>query len=171
MTTPQFQPNMGRDELKEPPSVDWMFKDLDHNKPVEIMAWNNSTSQRHCHWAIGWEIDDNNRRLLQVVQENDKYGRPTGHLTNWGAVTKAYSRPATHYKIATLTLANRQGLEQIANAEQVLIPDGNWNCQDWVHAVLKKGVDQGIFTKTQVSRAFGKNNRGVFIVVHFLRFE
>jgi len=147
MTTPQFQPNMGRDELKEPPSVDWMFKDLDHNKPVEIMAWNNSTSQRHCHWAIG------------------------GHLTNWGAVTKAYSRPATHYKIATLTLANRQGLEQIANAEQVLIPDGNWNCQDWVHAVLKKGVDQGIFTKTQVSRAFGKNNRGVFIVVHFLRFE
>lgn len=47
----------------------------------------------------------------------------------------------------------RGSLEEIARGVDVMEPDGEWNCQDWVNEVLRRGVEKGALDKAFCERA------------------
>ncbi|KAJ7598513.1 hypothetical protein C8J56DRAFT_770969, partial [Mycena floridula] len=50
--------------------------------------------------------------------------------------------------VGYLKLRQRQALEGIANSTKVVVPDGRWNCQDWIKEVL-----WGMITTRHMSQA------------------
>ncbi|KAJ3804455.1 hypothetical protein EV368DRAFT_5701, partial [Lentinula lateritia] len=91
-------------------------------------------------------------RRLQVVKEIN-----SNHFTNWGLITKNMGIATVNASeiavITTMTLQNRQNLEQTAANTPVYGPDGRWNCQDWVKDVLRQAVDRGLVTDKEVEAA------------------
>ena len=87
-------------------------------------------------------------RLVEIVREIE-----SDHLTNWGPYTK-FSLPnetldCVLHPIGTLNLFQRRRLEEIGAQEPVRVPDGTWNCQDWVISVLRKAEQAGLFGREQ----------------------
>jgi hypothetical protein len=80
-----------------------------------------------------------------------------GTLINWGPRTAESSvQPQSGlsvFKIGTLTLQQRRTLEAIAWNIGVTDPDGEFNCQNWVAAVLNAAVLRGLFTAAEVGNA------------------
>ncbi|GBE83982.1 hypothetical protein SCP_0510410 [Sparassis crispa] len=151
--------------MHPPPSVDHIneFKDLDVPADVHLVVTPPSTFlhrpvPKDNHWAIFWNISRSTdgvmrRRLLQIVQERlgDGYAN---HLTNWGPITTSAGGPTPESRkffIKTMTLSERKSLEAIAQTEEVLMPDGVWNCQDWIEAVLDKAVNGGMIAAETVA--------------------
>ena len=58
----------------------------------------------------------------------------------------------------------RQQLESIANVHPVYVPNGEWNCQDFVKSVLDAAVDAGIIAAQDRDRVLeeGKQLLGAF---------
>lgn len=79
-----------------------------------------------CRYAGKWGTRGDHSiiyRRLQVVKEID-----SNHLTNWGPITKNMAIATVSASeiavITTMTLQNRQNLEQIAANTPVYVPDG-----------------------------------------------
>ncbi|KAL1732455.1 hypothetical protein EV714DRAFT_282565 [Schizophyllum commune] len=119
------------------------YSDHDVASPLHLRLIRNDNAN---HWWLEWPVGtcENHHttrvndavRRLQVVQE-----RCHEHLTNWGGITV----------ISTDDL--RRALERIAVAEPVMVPDGEWNCQNWAVSVLQKAVDAGLLDRTVADNA------------------
>ncbi|KAJ3885597.1 hypothetical protein GG344DRAFT_58966 [Lentinula edodes] len=154
-------PNFGRDVgMYRPVDIDHIFPDPPG--PLEILLITTLTpgslNRTHAHMQICWQVGTRGDhsiiyRRLQVVKEID-----SNHLTNWGPITKnmgiATVTASEIAVITTMTLQNRQNLEQIAANTPVYVPDGRWNCQDWVKDVLRQAVDRGLVTDKEVEATF-----------------
>ncbi|KAF8074832.1 hypothetical protein FPV67DRAFT_1575000 [Lyophyllum atratum] len=153
---------MGRDSsIREPPGVEHLYPDEDSPRIVMLVVssmGNESVLPSHRHWAIAWRVgtastNDHVHRQLEVTRERGPYG-PLDHLTNWGPKTRIAGpqadTDATFIPIATLSYAQRQWLERVAAAEQVLKPNGWWNCQHWVVSVLVKCIQEGLIAREPV---------------------
>lgn len=126
--------------------------------------------RNHVHWVILWHLGDKFNvpcyRLLQIITERyfstDASGRESfkAVYTNWGPHTKSVTDAEMQYAfrvpLARLSLQERRALEEIARAETVEEPNGEWNCQSWVRSVLKKAVDAGLLRENSVTTAFNE---------------
>lgn len=147
--------NMGRPDHLGPVSL-WKYPDPDVALAVMLVVIRARPlltyipTFRDNHWMITWDIgvtpDGHTvHRRLHIVQEPD-----CDHLTNWGPITSVAGQETERngivVNITTMTLAQRQALESIANTTPVFKPNGEWNCQNWILAVLEEGVKQGLLT-------------------------
>lgn len=126
--------------------------------------------RNHVHWVILWHLGDKFNvpcyRLLQIITERyfstDASGRESfkAVYTNWGPHTKSVTDAEMQYAfrvpLARLSLHERRALEEIARAETVEEPNGEWNCQSWVRSVLKKAVDAGLLNENSVTTALNE---------------
>ena len=46
--------------------------------------------------------------------------------------------------LGDVDLTGRKRLEEIASATPVVVPDGVWNCQDWIMSVLQTAVEEAV---------------------------
>ncbi|KAJ6514344.1 hypothetical protein C8R47DRAFT_1033148 [Mycena vitilis] len=135
--------NMGRprDGRRGPVGIEFSFPDPDTTLPVELLINRAYPEQRGQHWAISWTVGDipphhKVHRVLHIVREIG-----CDHYTNWGPITRSFDpRDYEAVPVAELTLTQRVVLEQIAAKTEVCVPNGEWNCQDWVREVLAKAV-------------------------------
>jgi hypothetical protein len=91
--------------------------------------------------------------MLHIVRE---LGFP--HLTNWGPMTKNIEADSAQFiSLCYMSLEKRKRLEAIASQEPVAVPDGKWNCQDWIVSVLEKASQLDIIAaediKTSIAQA------------------
>ncbi|KAI5900464.1 uncharacterized protein SCHCODRAFT_02037516 [Schizophyllum commune H4-8] len=137
------------------------YSDHDVVSPLHLRVLRNDLAN---HWWLEWpvgtceshhvsRVNDPVRRL-QVVQE-----RCHEHLTNWGGITVISTDdlqsvgPGCAILLGIMDLVQRQALERIAVTEPVLVPNGEWNCQNWTISVLQKAVDAGFLDRAAVDDA------------------
>ncbi|KAH6916899.1 kinase-like domain-containing protein [Coprinopsis sp. MPI-PUGE-AT-0042] len=103
-----------------------------------------------------WEdtLSADNQLLWRRMQLQQEAG--VNHLTNWGAKATYGQGFTTNHSVKIVVKAmsrsERLELETIANTTPVRIPDGRYNCQDWVKTVLSTAVDQGLLTQEDYER-------------------
>lgn len=171
-----YLPNFGRPDWPGPISLDdWRFPEL--NQPVDVVLIVRRTdvkgyTSRDQHWFIQWDrgcFSDNGRevpvtRRVQIVREmilrgpEEERGRMLPHLTNWGANTKTPTGLTTAERshriiVRSMTKDERVRLEEIANATRVRVPNGRWNCQDWIKTVLMSAVKEGLIDQGEYDKA------------------
>lgn len=93
---------------------------------------------------LTWTVFDGDElivRRLQIAQETGY-----NHLTNWGplTVTADDTKDSPKFSLGELTLRQRKVLEGIARDTPVMMPNGEWNCQNWTTDVLKEAVKQNL---------------------------
>ncbi|KAJ6578186.1 hypothetical protein B0H19DRAFT_1062721 [Mycena capillaripes] len=141
--------NMGRplDGRMGPVGIEHLYRDPDSSLPVELLINRTYPERRGQHWAISWIVGTlpprhKVQRILHIVTE---IGR--NHYTNWGPVTRTFDPlELAAVPIAELTHVQRVALEKIAAQTDVYIPNGQWNCQDWVVDVLAHAVEDGLIS-------------------------
>ena len=130
----------------EPPSIDHLYPDPDttlHVKLIIIPALSGDSSDNH--WMLTWTVSDGNEpiiRRLQIVEETGY-----NHLTNWGPLTVTADDTTTsspQFSLGELTLSQRKVLEAIAQNTPVMMPNGEWNCQNWTADVITEAVKQNL---------------------------
>ncbi|KAJ7122044.1 hypothetical protein C8R43DRAFT_51727 [Mycena crocata] len=85
------------------------------------------------------------QRILHIVTEIG-----CKHYTNWGPLTRTFNpRDFDAVPIAQLTRAQRSALEDIARTSDARVPNGEWNCQNWVMEVLSRGVAAGLLSAAE----------------------
>ncbi|KAK7060279.1 hypothetical protein VNI00_001044 [Paramarasmius palmivorus] len=153
-------PDMGIEStMYGPISIDHIHRDPNKDLIVYLVvvpsAGGRHRVRKNDHWKLIWQIVDTPGRtvgrILHIVRELGY-----NHLTNWGPLTKNLgdmTRDSEWFRVAEMTLAQRKALEEIAKAEEVMEPDGEWNCQDWVVSVLEKAVQGELLTEEEVKWA------------------
>ncbi|KAJ7448515.1 hypothetical protein FB451DRAFT_1411260 [Mycena latifolia] len=124
--------NMGRpsDGRIGPVGIEHLYPDPDAPLAVELLINRGYPDLRGQHWAIS-EIG-------------------CDHYTNWGPLTRSFEpRDYGAVPIALLTLEQRRTLDSIAARTEVCIPNGDWNCQDWVIEVLGGAVEAGVLSTAE----------------------
>ncbi len=141
-----YLPDFGRPVgVYQPHDLSFMFPDPDEDLLVVLIITRskNSATSRDYHWKLLWTVaaipEANIHRHLDIVQEAG-----VDHFTNWGPITRTERREEHIIPMAKLSLEKRQQLGQIAAKTPVRIPDGTWNCQDWLITVLKTAESQNI---------------------------
>ncbi|KAF8950808.1 hypothetical protein BDZ97DRAFT_2023145 [Flammula alnicola] len=135
--SPKSLPNFGRPEgVRAPASIDHLPKywDKDEEKDVVLIVTTppklpNTTrtlSPHDNHWMIVWEVGE--------------------IITGPDATRIPMSR---NFRLGMMTFDQRRRLEEIANTTEVLEPNGQWNCQDWILTVLETAQASGIITREQ----------------------
>ncbi|KAI0026719.1 hypothetical protein K488DRAFT_92003 [Vararia minispora EC-137] len=75
------------------------------------------------------------------------------HFTFWGALTRAWTREDMHgarwVLLALLDRPHRRALEHLADNVRLMKPNGWWNGQNWVVALLNAAVEDGIVSYAQ----------------------
>lgn len=144
-------PNMGKPIGRlGPVGVEHIYRDPDIDLPVELLVNKDVPQSRSRHWSISWTLgglspSQQVQRVLHIVREVG-----FSHYTNWGPKTRFFEPTAmTAIPIAILSRAQRQTLERIASSTEVLVPNGEWNCQDWIIEVLRQAVRQDLITALQ----------------------
>ncbi|KAJ7065243.1 hypothetical protein C8F01DRAFT_1124893 [Mycena amicta] len=157
----QILNNFGKEpRMLRPTDVDHIYRDpRDKTLPVLLIS-SPATTTKHDpkddHWTVAWVVHSRDNikalRRLHIVREINY-----NHLTNWGPITQCIrdqSLGRTHMTaIAYLDYPDRQRLEEIALANPVYVPNGLWNCQDWVEALMQKAIDAGVVTSAQWTMA------------------
>ncbi|KAI4528188.1 hypothetical protein K525DRAFT_263455 [Schizophyllum commune Loenen D] len=136
------------------------YSDHDVDSPLHLRLIRNDHAN---HWWLDWPVgtcENHTIRVndavhrLQVVQE-----RRHEHLTSWGGITVISTddlrlvEPGCAILLGNMDLVQRQALERIAVAEPVMVPDGEWNCQNWAVSVLQKAVGAGLLNQATVDDA------------------
>lgn len=150
-----------KDEVLEVQLAGMDYYPREHTKPLP---------RNHVHWVILWYLGDKFNvpcyRLLQIITERyfttDASGQESFKpvYTNWGPHTKSVTNAEMQYAfrvpLARLSLHERRTLEEIARAETVEEPNGEWNCQSWIRSVLTKAVDAGLLRENSVTTALNE---------------
>ena len=148
-------PNNGIEStMIEPPSIDHLYPDPDVTVPVLLSIFPAcSGDPRDNHWMLRWKVSDGKEliiRHLQIVRETGY-----NHLTNWGPLTVTAddsTKSSPYLSLGELTLSQRRVLEGIARETPVMMPNGEWNCQNWVIDVLKEAVKQNLLDNEIVDK-------------------
>ncbi|KAI0076760.1 hypothetical protein K474DRAFT_1662634 [Panus rudis PR-1116 ss-1] len=155
----EYVPNMGkRDYMLPPVDLGFLYPDK-RDKECPVSLWvkfvDEPIAPSARHWAIVWDVPGREGsvrlrafRQLQVTRERDKQGVPCDHLTNWGPMTKSVTDDDLNRSrlipLGDIGLAGRKRLEEIASTMPIHVPDGDWNNQHWIIAVLELAVQEGI---------------------------
>lgn len=146
-------PNNGIEStMIEPPSIDHLYPDLDVTLPVMLIV-NRACSGEPTdnHWMLTWTLsdgdgdDDDDVRVIRRLQIVKEIGY--NHLTNWGPLTNTadnITKSSPQFSLGELTLSQRKVLEGIAREAPVMMPNGEWNCQNWTTDVIKEAVKQNL---------------------------
>lgn len=150
---------MKRYKKPEPINLDWLHKDSEGDVEVFFAVYNpppllQGHTPRDLHWSIAWQIRDTGAwRQVHVVEEKIEVAReqrPLQLYVYWGPLTKS-SGPtdgvAKRYSLGVFPLAQRLQIEELARQVPVMVPDGTWNCQDWILDLLSRMVSEGILPK------------------------
>lgn len=130
-----------------PVGIEHLYRDPDLPLPVELLINRAYPEQRGQHWAISWTVGNlpprhKVQRILHIVTEIG-----CKHFTNWGPLTRTFDPlELAVVPIAELTRAQRVALEEIAARTEVCVPNGEWNCQDWVIEVLASAVEDDLIS-------------------------
>ncbi|KAF7334652.1 hypothetical protein MVEN_02295700 [Mycena venus] len=143
--------NMGRPDGRHPPiDLSHLYRDPESPLVVELLINRAHPDQRGQHWALSWTVGDlpprhKVQRILHIVREVGYY-----HYTNWGPLTRTFDPLELEaISIAQLTRAQRGALEAIAGRTEVCVPNGEWNCQNWVMEVLECAVADGLVSAAE----------------------
>lgn len=105
---------------------------------------------RDLHWSLAWAIrgtDPAAWRQIHVVEEKLRPPRWDARYVYWGPLTKS-SGPtddvATRYPLGVFSLAQRARIEELAGRTPVMVPDGTWNCQDWLLDLFARMIAVGL---------------------------
>ncbi|KAF8068732.1 hypothetical protein FPV67DRAFT_1087339 [Lyophyllum atratum] len=130
------------------------------DKVLYLVTFLDAPVPRHRHWALQWPLErkplfaDTHPavRVLETIQSTRDYESP--FLINAGPRTTSATPEGGQavFPIASLTLLQRQELEQIAWNVGVVKPDGEFNCQNWAAAVLAVAAARGILEEENVRR-------------------
>lgn len=148
----------------------YMCPDSDIDKKIYLIVHksgnNTAPRDRLGHWAVRWTVFKRGNQPTQALRNieilSGKSIGPTGeqYLINYGPWTSA-ERVTSHLgmlaiPIGTLTLAQRHVLEAVAWNVGIENPNGDFNCQNWLAAVLSIAVAKGLFREDIICAAINK---------------
>ncbi|KAJ7136868.1 hypothetical protein C8R44DRAFT_608325 [Mycena epipterygia] len=140
--------NMGRPDGRiGPVGIEHLYRDPDSPLTVELLINRSYPELRGQHWALSWTVGylsptHKVQRVLHIVREIG-----CDHYTNWGPLTRSFDPlDLVSVPVAQLTLEQRRALERIAAETRVCVPNGEWNCQDWVMEVLARAVETDLLS-------------------------
>lgn len=140
-----------------PVDMGTFYTDQDVDKTIYLVTLMTGTTPRDRHWAIRWQVEHRIRyepalRCLEIIE--NFLINPHSYLINFGPLTTLHNlSPYAEFAIfplQTLSLAQRSELEKISWNVGVAPPDGEFNCQNWVAAVLGVAVLRGLLDETTV---------------------
>jgi hypothetical protein len=148
-------PNNGIEStMYKPPSIDHLFRDPDETVPVLLTIIPAHTGNpRDNHWMLIWRVFNGEHLIIRRLHIVHEIGY--NHLTNWGPLTVTAgdtTRNAPQLLLGELMLSQRRVLEGIAQETPVMVPNGEWNCQNWVVDVLKEAVKQNLLDNRLVDK-------------------
>jgi len=165
--TQHILPDFGRPAgALRPVDMDHLYKDRDEIKAVSLQVTKATSGHpRDHHWTLVWFVGRADgyavQRRVHIVQEIQ-----VPHLTNWGAITKSASSDTAQSSrelfLKKMTLEQRKKLEGIGNETPVLVPNGAWNCQDWIITVLEAAEAQNLVTNDEWTKVISEARGGVF---------
>lgn len=140
-----------------PPNIDHLFRDPDKPLPVILLivpSDDPKATPKDSHWQIYWTVfQDPQQRVVRKVHITRELN--CAHLTNWGPITataEEQTNRCPEFELGNMTLAQRTELEKIASETEVEVPNGEWNCQNWIVEVLNEAIAVGLFSTAQVSK-------------------
>ncbi|KAL7283957.1 hypothetical protein PYCCODRAFT_329616 [Trametes coccinea BRFM310] len=144
-----------------PTDMAWCYPDPNANLDVLILVASpmdpNNFHPRDLHWSLSWEVQRGIWRHVNVLEHaRDNQPPPNPRLVFWGPMTKmggGGTLEARKVHLATLSLAARKRLEQLAWTVPVMYPNGRWNCQDWLLDLLARMRNEGLITEQQMQNA------------------
>ncbi|KAL1703590.1 hypothetical protein EV121DRAFT_260689 [Schizophyllum commune] len=160
----------GQHEMR-PVDLAYFRPDADVCKEIFLIVYTEQPEPRDRHWGIRWVVSarSNPDRLAnRAARCLELYAHVRSkHLVNWGPITQQHHLYVAHQissiSLGVLTLEQRRQLEAIAWNVPICLPDGEWNCQNWVCAVLVIAVARGILdggrVRSVLDRALQKEIR------------
>lgn len=154
---------------KAPPiNLDWIHPDRADHAEVFFAVYRPALRRhtpRDLHWSLAWAIG-NTWKQLHVIEEKMADGpSPQPRYVYWGPLTKS-SGPtddvADRYFLGVFSQTQRKQIEELAAETPVMVPDGTWNCQDWLLDLFERMVDAGIInarTRDSVLKAAGYSGK------------
>ena len=150
-------PEQGRKDINSPAPINldcWpSFRDKDEPAEVVFAVYHPVLPQqtpRDLHWSLAWAVRDTDPaawRQIHVVEEKLGPPRWDARYVYWGPLTKS-SGPtddvAKRYPLGVFSLAQRARIEELAGRTPVMVPDGTWNCQDWLLDLFERMIAAGL---------------------------
>lgn len=148
----------------------YMCPDADIEKEIYLIVQKSDgdIAPRDRHWAVRWTVFSRGSAPTQSHRNIEiKSGEGTGlagekskYLINYGPWTSAEHVDSPLGMLAVplgaLTLEQRRILEAISWNVGVESPNGDFNCQNWLAAVLSVAVAKGIFAEDSVRTAINR---------------
>lgn len=131
------------------------YRDRDEDAEVFLAVYKPvvpTMTPRDLHWSLAWPISGTAAwRQIHVVTESMSDGPPPQpRYVYWGAMTKSagpVDSVATRQSVGVFSLADRLRIEGLARDTPVMVPDGTWNCQDWLLDLLQRIVSAGLISQ------------------------
>ncbi len=159
---PEYLPEQGRRGLTILPPLnnDHLARDNEVDQEVVLFVYGpggGTTSPRDLRWSLAWQVSNGGWKHIHVTAENTPYDR---HLpwryVYWGPQTKTAglaTYQARKTSLGVMNSATRKRIEAIAWEVGVAKPDGQWNCQHWILALLGKLYENRVINQAQWSKA------------------
>ncbi|KAI0699185.1 hypothetical protein C8T65DRAFT_660081 [Cerioporus squamosus] len=145
-------PEQGRKGVNRPAPINldcWpAYRDKDEDTAVFFAVYNPvlpRQTTRDLHWArtlAAW-------RQIHIIEEKFEASGDgwESRYVYWGPLTKS-SGPtddvAKRYSLGVFSLERRKRIEELAAQIPVMVPDGTWNCQDWLLELFERMVAVGL---------------------------
>ncbi|KAI0309898.1 hypothetical protein OF83DRAFT_1157057 [Amylostereum chailletii] len=168
-----YEPHNGvYPDMTPPSSLEKRFPDVDAPLPVCILVspypHPTEPSPRDRQWSLAWSLpvrlsppsSPSHRRsstahaptaVARVLETRQEPGR--AHFTFWGPITRARVPTEMHgarwVPVAVLGRKERRELERIAGMVRVMKPNGWWNGQNWIVALLNAAVEEDVIAPEQ----------------------
>ncbi|KAI0654904.1 hypothetical protein C8Q70DRAFT_1024450 [Cubamyces menziesii] len=92
------------------------------------------------HWGLAWEVAKDAWRHVELETHNDLQAPPPQpRYVYWGARTKMGAQATADARkilVGSMSLAKRLEIESLARTIPVVEPNGHWNCQHWLVALI-----------------------------------
>jgi hypothetical protein len=169
----EFELAMGRVGMAhDPPGIDHLTVDPDEARPVFLRVHNVARMRDAArrHWDLIFYVEAKDwfrpsfagQRAIRQMHCVKEIG--ADHYTNWGpkthsmlatpAARQAYEEDVREIEVGVLSFVQRRLLEEISATTAVCHPSGAClNDQAWVEAVLRAGIERGLFVTDDIKRA------------------
>ncbi|KAI0777399.1 hypothetical protein BD413DRAFT_601835 [Trametes elegans] len=121
-------------------------------------------SPRDLHWSLSWRVGAGAWRHVHIDRHNDPSApRPQPRYVYWGAQTKiggSATSQAQKILVGSMDLRARRAIENIAWTVPVMQPDGIWNCQNWINALLLKLLEGRVINQRTWEGVLNEVSRG-----------
>ncbi|RDX46200.1 hypothetical protein OH76DRAFT_1356574, partial [Lentinus brumalis] len=127
------------------------FRDKDEDTEVVFAVYNSvlpRQTPRDLHWSLAWAIRGTDPAAWrQIHRVETEAGTWDSRYVYWGPLTKT-SGPtddvARRYSLGAFSLEHHMRIDELAGLAPVMVPDGTWNCQDWLLDLFERMVAAGL---------------------------